>query len=102
MANITNAKDEVLDHLKYYSKSIKCAQLKYNGTDYVLKQRSTTEEFNNFLDLINFNYDAGWGCQELYGILWYTDGTWSDRYEYDGSECWDYHEVPEIPEHLKG
>ena len=52
--------------------------------------------FRNLID-INKDYDAGYGSQELYGTIWYKDGTWSTRGEYDGSEWWDYHCVPEIP-----
>ena len=46
-------------------------------------------------------YDAGFGGQELHGIIWYADGTWSERYSYDGEEEWVHCHVPEIPEYLK-
>jgi hypothetical protein len=52
--------------------------------------------------MLDFNYDNGYGGQELYGTIWYVDGTWSERGEYDGSEWWDYREVPEVPSYLKG
>ena len=51
----------------------------------------------NFLDQIDFEYDNGFGCQELFGTIWYEDGTWSSRGEYDGSEWWEYNSCPKIP-----
>jgi hypothetical protein len=54
-----------------------------------------------FLSNLEFEYDNGYGGQFLYGIIWYKDGTWSDRGEYDGSEWYEYHIVPEIPPNLK-
>ena len=29
--------------------------------------------------LENVLYDSGFGIQELFGTIWYTDGTWSER-----------------------
>ena len=57
--------------------------------------------YNTFLQSLDFVYNAGFGGQELYGVIWYADGTWSSRYEYDGSEEWAHRRVPVIPEYLK-
>ena len=59
-----------------------------------------SNDFDIFINSLNFHYDSGYGSQNLFGIIWYKDGTWSDRYEYDGSECWDYHTCPVIPSEL--
>lgn len=53
---------------------------------------------DKFLQSLDFNYDDGYGLQKIEGNIWYQDGTWSDRGEYDGSEWWQYQSVPEIPE----
>ena len=45
---------------------------------------------------MNFEYDNGFGGQELYGTIWLKDGTWCTRGEYDGSEWWEHHERPDI------
>lgn len=74
-------------------------ELKSN--DILLKVGYTTEEYNAFLNELDFDYDAGYGGQELYGTIWLTDGTWFTRGEYDGSEWWDFNSLPEIPEDLK-
>jgi len=47
--------------------------------------------------LLDVEYDNGFGSQELFGTIWYADGTWSSREEYDGSEYWGYHKCPELP-----
>ncbi|QNI21485.1 hypothetical protein [Salmonella phage 3sent1] len=37
----------------------------------------------------------------LYGNVWFTDGTWLERGEYDGSEWWEYKATPAIPEECR-
>ena len=50
------------------------------------------------IERLNFIYDAGYGGQELFGIVKYKDGTWATRGEYDGSEWWEYHDAPTYEE----
>jgi len=61
----------------------------------------TTENIEGTLEQVlprlNFTYDSGYGHQCLHGTIWYTDGTWSDRGEYDGSEWWQHHVCPPLP-----
>lgn len=58
-------------------------------------------EYNNFLNQLDFEYDDSYGAPELFGIIWYEDGTWSERYYGgDGDECWEYKQCPEIPKEL--
>ncbi len=47
------------------------------------------------LPMLEFEYDCGFGSQELNGYIWYTDGTWSNRGEYDGSEWWQHQSRPD-------
>ena len=54
-----------------------------------------------FINRLNFIYDDGFGSQEFFGYIWYTDGTWSERKEYDGAEGWIYKSVPDIPPELQ-
>jgi hypothetical protein len=98
---MANAREEFLEETK--DKSILCAAIRL-GDDYsedkknfVLRTGYTSSELISFLSLLDFEYDDGFGGQNLFGIIWYSDGTWSDRYEYDGSERWQYEKVPEIP-----
>lgn len=57
----------------------------------------TIEDLESFLSAMEFEYDSGYGGQNLYGIIWMQDGTWLTRGEYDGSEWWDWHRLPKLP-----
>lgn len=109
-----NAKQEFIEHIKQHclgGRTVRCAkiQFEYNYDDddkpimHVLPVGYTPEDLVLFLAEIDRNYNNGWGGQELYGTIWYTDGkTWSERGEYDGSEWWEFCEVPEITPELMG
>ena len=119
--DMANAKEEliaILDRIRRIegnaSISIKCARIKrdegywddHNNyttkADILLKEGHSSEEYKSFLDALNFEYDSGYGMQELSGTVWLTkENTWLSRGEYDGSEWWEYNECPEIPEGLK-
>jgi hypothetical protein len=43
---------------------------------------------------LDFEYDDGYGGQELFGYVVFKDGTWLSRAEYDGSEWWEYNKTP--------
>jgi hypothetical protein len=97
----TNANQEFLEHTK--NKTILCAKLTFgdpgwhDSVSYVIPLGYYRCDLELFLNQINKEYDSGYGGQELFGTIWYTDGTWSTRGEYDGSEWWEYHTCPDIP-----
>lgn len=64
------------------------------------KKGHTKEEYEDFLKKINFNYDSGYGGQEVEGIIWCENDIWFTRGEYDGSEWWEEHRIPKIPPDL--
>ena len=112
---MANAKEEFRDHVVRIMianrTNLKCATIDYTPfsfryryeeedeihTVHMLPVDYTQEEYDAFVDSLDFTYDDGYGLQELYGYIWFTDGTYSDRHEYDGSEHWDYHRAPGIP-----
>ena len=102
---MSNAKEEFLNHTEGKPR-VKCAIIDNKDWDDKSKVRAelkngySDKDLELFLALINFRYDSGYGGQELYGTIWYEDGTWSNRGEYDGSEWWEYQSMPEIPEAL--
>lgn len=53
------------------------------------------------LDWLDFDYDDGYGGQELFGLVLFDDGSWLERYEYDGSECWSYKYSPTVQDVLE-
>ncbi len=65
-----------------------------------LKKGHTDQEFEEFMNKMDFDYDDGYGAQYIDGTVWFGDGTWLNRREYDGSEWWEYLSTPKIPDHL--
>lgn len=61
----------------------------------------TPEEYESFLDSLDFWYDCGHNSPNIGGIVWFQDETWATCEEYDGSEYWEHHKAPEIPEYLR-
>ena len=101
---INNTKEEFLNHIS--KRELLCAQIQ-KGDDYDDSQSVfnlttgwTKEDYNKFLSDLDFEYDSGYGGQNLFGTIWYVDGTWSIRGEHDGSEWWEYHQCPNIPGEL--
>ena len=111
-----NAKEELLGKIaiiaNHYGATMLAADISYSASmlwseddepkpkEFKLKQSHTIAEYTDFINSLDFEYDAGYGGQELYGTVWFTDGIWMDRYEYDGSESWDIHKYPVIPAEL--
>lgn len=91
-----NAKLEFLEAIEGKSK-VKCAII----GNAKLKVGYSEKCYNNFLEKLDFEYNSGYGGQELFGTIWHEDGTWQSRGEYDGSEWWEHNEVPEIPSNLQ-
>lgn len=87
-----NAKDELL--MATSSLKIIAVDINYLGNNYILYKNYDTEQFNSFIESLNFEYDSGYGSQVLHGVIWCTDGTWLHRGEYDGSEWWEVNKYP--------
>jgi hypothetical protein len=91
-----------LESIQKDNKEIKCVQLDILETYdtsvvIILNPNYSVNDYDNFLKAMNVEYNSGYGRQELYGYIWYNDGSWSERYEYDGSEWWEYKKCPPFP-----
>ena len=85
-----NAKIEFEDMLKNINKTKEdIVAMKFTNV------RDKIKELNNIEDL-DFEYNDGFGGQELDGLVLFRDKTWLERGEYDGSEWWDYKKPPTI------
>jgi hypothetical protein len=95
-----NAKVEFLKHIE--AREVSCVDIYYRQNKIAVRLRLgfSADAFNKFLNKLDFNYDAGFGGQALFGTIWYADGTYSERGEYDGSEWWEHRARPEVPEYL--
>ena len=82
-----NAKEELIKHVA--SKEVAFVSIIFNE-NYIYDLIVVKGKLEEVLPLLDFEYDDGFGMQELFGYIWYTDGTWSERVEYDGSEWWKY------------
>jgi hypothetical protein len=93
--NIMNAKKEILNHIcdrdvTYITISI------YDRPEDNYK-RTIAGTLPEVLPKLDFTYNSDFGIQLLYGTIWYSDGSWSDREEYDGSEWWIHRIRPALP-----
>ena len=89
---MTNAKEELLQFLKYRELNLEDlfdgAVIRYFPDDvehpaYTFRSNKL-DQFLNYLE--DTNYDSGYGNQELFGFILLHDDTWVDRQEYDGRE----------------
>ena len=104
-----NAKEELERILKHRNDvSIACADIyteewgsDHQETHYVLKLNYDKEQYDSFMESLNFEYDSGYGGQKLFGIVWLDNNSWLSRGEYDGSEWWDWNQYPEYPDSVK-
>ena len=77
---------------------IKCAYIHNESKRlFLLKLHYSDFELEKFYKELDFEYDSGYGGQELFGTVWLEDGTWLSRGDYDGSEWWEHNSLPEIP-----
>lgn len=97
-----NAQAEFLNHIMHLP-DVKAVTIMIDNEGYGLnpehikifnlREGFTDEEYTKFIEDLDVEYDDGYGTQHLFGKIWFVDGSWSDRYEYDGSECWTYQEL---------
>ena len=87
------AKEELIKHIESVGANVKWIYIDYKGNFY----KGTLKDI---LPLMDFEYNEGFGNQYLFGYIWYSNGTWSEREEYDGSEWWVHKECPDIEEYL--
>jgi len=88
-----NAKDELLDHIQNRIVKYISVEFEVSYTERIAFEGTLDE----VLPRLNFDYHDGYGHQLLFGTIWYEDGTWSERGEYDGSERWEHRECPPLP-----
>lgn len=102
-----NAKQELLDIIKSRNLTILKIDITFDNIDYDL----VSNEYNSIskhitsLDDLNFEYDSGYGIQELFGVVYCKDinnnPVWLTRGEYDGSEWWNVNTIPEFYNTIK-
>lgn len=60
--------------------------------------RDCKATWEDFVELADFEYDAGYGGAEISPELYIVgDNWWLERHEYDGSEWWEFKTLPQAP-----
>lgn len=101
-----NAKSEFETVTLIHKNHIKCAYITHGNEEdehykvCMLKVGYSKEDYDKFMESLDFEYKSSFGSQELFGYIWLNDDTWYERYEYDGAEMWDYKSTPPIPNEL--
>lgn len=98
---MSNAKQELLQILEGKA-SVKCALIANaywdaDKKEVVLKLNYSETDYEQFFKELDFEYNSGYGGQELFGTVWLDDNTWLSRCEYDGSEWWEHNVLPAVP-----
>ena len=102
-----NVKEELVKALKCNVNTIPlCADITYecyNQPDkhFALPLGYSGEQLAKFLGKLDFEYNEGYGTQQIFGTVWVENGAWLERAEYDCSEWWTFKQTPVIPDHLK-
>lgn len=95
---IINAKKELLDIITSRNLTILKIEITYTHINW--DDNTTITKNITTLDDLNFDYDAGYGSQELFGVVYCKNSNnrpvWLTREEYDGSEWWDINTIPEF------
>ena len=56
-------------------------------------------DWDNFAKISDVNYDSGFGSQEVAtDLIIVGKDWWLERHEYDGSEWWEFKQLPKEPE----
>lgn len=91
-----NFKDETLNVLAENGKTWNDVKF-IQGDDFKVSNNK-----DELLELMNFEYDDGYGAPKIAEDLKIVgDNWWLERGEYDGSEWWEYKEIPKPNPELK-
>ena len=95
---IINAKQELLDIITSRNLTILKIEITYTHINW--NDNTTITKNITTLDDLNFDYNAGYGSQELFGVVYCKNSNnrpvWLTREEYDGSEWWNINTIPEF------
>ena len=89
---LINLKDETLKILNKHDKT--WDDVEWVGNIY----QNVTVDKDKFLILANREYDNGYGGNEIsLNLVVVGKDFWLERHEYDGSEWWEFKQLPEKP-----
>lgn len=112
---MTNAREEFLEDFakEILTGEILCAKIRLSRINYetepsqeegrtiILRKNFSKKDWEDFLSQLDFEYDSGFGIQQLFGTVWGVNNWWAIRGEYDGSEWWNKVSYPVFPPELQ-
>lgn len=101
LAGKRNARDEVLRLINQAKSEIKCGFISSGiASGAELKCGHSEDDFNRFINALNFNYGDGCGSRSgISGVIWLINGNWIDG---DGGSKLSLRSPPTIPDRLMG
>ena len=93
-----NVKNEILEHIA--GRRVLYIHLTFDWRHEIKPANAPVQlagALGDVLSYLDFEYDESYGSQVMTGTIWYADGTWSERGEYDGSEWWEHRARPALP-----
>lgn len=85
---MSNFKQETLEELSEHG-------LRWEDVEFVQTDKIRVKDKNKFLEQMDFDYDDGFGSQEIPSELVIVGKDWwLERHEYDGSEWWEFKRLP--------
>ena len=99
---MTHTNEELLEFTKDLPR-IQCAEVKeygyYSDPKYFRLPIGYSQlDYEFFVKSLDFEYDRHY--PEIDGFIWFNDGSWAERLEYDGAYRWIYKKLPTIPDYL--
>ena len=97
-----NAKKELLDIITTKNLTILKIEIDYDAEGLFYSYDDSEDNINYItsIDDLDFEYDSGYGIQELQGVVYCKDKNDNPvrltRGEYDGSEWWNINTIPEF------
>lgn len=96
--------DGIKQFVADYGSPLVCAEVEYTADvcsgeqTFCLRKGHKDQDLACFYDSLHIEYNKGHGMQHVVGTLWFADGSWAERAEYDGSEWWESRTRPPTPE----
>lgn len=85
---MTNFLDETKEFLSEHGKSL-------DNILFIQDDKFSVKDKELFFYFMNFEYDDGFGSQEIPGsLIMVGKDFWIERHEYDGSEWWEFKQMP--------
>ncbi len=107
---MTNVLEELLDIFRKYELSTgeivaadinRCTNWNLGDIQQILLPVNyNLNEFQTFLEKLDFENTDPWGSQAMFGTVWLTNGRWLERTDYYDGDWWQLKEYPTFPPYV--